>query len=429
MPFLPMLFTVGKIYRGWWVLVACSVIGAYGGGVYFYGFTMFFNPLKDELGITSAQTSIVFSLTRLEGAFEGAIVGFLIDRYGSRKIMAIGIPVAGIGFIIWAIFVNNYTSFLLVYVGIIAMGINGGFFHPAMAVANNWFVKKRSTAMATISVSVGIGGSIIVPALAFIIDGWGWREAALVAGIGMLFVIWPLTLFIRHKPEDLGLLPDGDSISSMSDQTDSDSLGTSSVYVEEHNFTVTEAFRTQSMWLLISAITLRFTSHTAVMVHLAPILQDRGMSTVAAGGAVGLLVFVSIPGRMAVGWLGDKYAKRKVIAILLILQLLSLIILAEATTLWHLYAFIGLWAFSYGAGILNWAIVGDYFGRERFATLRGLMGLIYSAGAVVGPIYAGWVFDEKQSYTEAIWVFAVITALAILLYWIAAPPKQNQTES
>ena len=57
------------------------------------------------------------------------------------------------------------------------------------------------------------------------------------------------------------------------------------------------------------------------------------------------------------------------------------------------------------------------------------MGLIYSAGAVVGPIYAGWVFDEKQSYTEAIWVFAVITALAILLYWIAAPPKQNQTES
>ena len=88
--------------------------------------------------------------------------------------MAIGIPVAGIGFIIWAIFVNNYTSFLLVYVGIIAMGINGGFFHPAMAVANNWFVKKRSTAMATISVSVGIGGSIIVPALAFIIDGWGW---------------------------------------------------------------------------------------------------------------------------------------------------------------------------------------------------------------------------------------------------------------
>jgi MFS family permease len=406
------LFANRKIFRGWWILIACSIIGAYGGGVYFYGFTMFFNPLKDELGLTSAQTSIVFSLTRLEGAFEGALVGFLIDRYGSRKIMTIGIPVAGIGFLIWSTLVNSYTSFLLVYVGIIAMGINGGFFHPAMAVANNWFVRKRSTAMAIISVSVGIGGSIIVPVLGFIINGWGWRQAAFIAGVGMIFVVWPLTMFIRHRPEDVGLLPDGDYDATLTTKTEGDSSGQSEIYIEESSFTVTEAFRTRSMWLLICAITLRFTSHTAIMVHLAPILQDRGMGTLAAGGAV--------------GWLGDRYAKRKVIALLLILQFLSLIILAQSTSIWNLYLFIVLWAFSYGAGILNWAIVGDYFGRARFATLRGLMGLIYSTGAVIGPIYAGWVFDNKNSYIEAIWVFTAITACAIFFYWIAAPPKQNQ---
>ena len=80
----------GSIYRGWSVVTACAAIGAYGGGVYFYGFTLFMNPLMEELEITSMQASLVFSLTRLEGAFEGAIVGFLIDKYGARKIMMIG---------------------------------------------------------------------------------------------------------------------------------------------------------------------------------------------------------------------------------------------------------------------------------------------------------------------------------------------------
>ena len=84
----------GTIYRGWSVVAACAAIGAYGGGVYFYGFTLFMNPLMEELEITSMQASLVFSLTRLEGAFEGAIVGFLIDKYGARKIMMIGVPIA-----------------------------------------------------------------------------------------------------------------------------------------------------------------------------------------------------------------------------------------------------------------------------------------------------------------------------------------------
>ena len=427
-----------NIYPGWWVVLACSAIGAYGGGVFFYGFTILFNPLKDELGLTSAQVSLAFSFTRLEGAFEGAIVGFLIDRFGARRIMMIGVPLVGVGYVLWSLLVDSYITFLLVYVGIIATGMNGGFFHPALAVANNWFVKRRAFAMSIISVAVGIGGSIIVPLLAFMIANTGWRTAVLLSGVTLLVLIWPLTLFIRHSPEEMGLQPDRRVPTDAKDTTmDSQEtamsfhlaeMDKSSTLDDEPSLTVRQSFRTRSMWMLIAGITLRFTAHSSIMVHLAPILEDRGMSAVAAGGAVGLLVFLSIPGRVAVGLLGDRFSKRKVMSGLLLLQVLALLVLLQSSTLWHLYLFIVMWALSYGAGILNWAMVGDYFGRARFATLRGLMALFYSGGAIVGPVYAGWVRDTTGGYTPAILVFVPITFAAVVIYWYCAPPRIARQE-
>ena len=176
------------------------------------------------------------------------------------------------------------------------------------------------------------------------------------------------------------------------------------------------------MWILIAGITLRFTAHTAIMVHLAPIMQTTGMSITRSAAAIGLLVFLSIPGRILVGALGDRFQKHKVVSSLMLLQVLALIVLIGADTEVELYIFIVLWAAAYGAGILNWAIVGDYFGRAKFATLRGLMGLVYSTGAVAGPVYAGTVFDNTGTYTEAIVVFLIITVMSLICFWFCKPP-------
>ncbi len=412
-----------SIFPGWWVVTACAVIGAYGGGVYFYGFTLFFNPLRDELGITSTQASLVFSLTRLEGAFEGAAVGFLIDRWGARRIMMIGVPMVGVGYILWATVVDTYVMLIIVYVGVIAFGVNGGFFHPALAVANNWFVRRRATAMAVISTAVGIGGAILVPLVGYVIEYYGWRNMALLAGLMLLILVWPLVLAIKHSPESVGLRPDGDSPDDDTQQG-ANSEGDLPVVTApiQREFSIPEAFKTRSMWILIAGITLRFTAHTAIMVHLGPILQSQGMSITKAGAAIGVLVLLSIPGRIIVGVLGDRFAKHKVVAILLLLQVLAMIVLMNADTELELYLFIVLWAAAYGAGILNWAIVGDYFGRARFATLRGLMGLAYSWGAVIGPVYAGYMYDNTGQYDAAIKIFLAVTIMAVACFWACKPP-------
>ena len=430
-----------RIFQGWYVVAACAAIGAYGGGVYFYGFTLFFNPLREELGLNATQLSWVFSLTRLEGAFEGVLIGLLIDRYGARKIMLIGVPIVGVGYLLWATIVDSYVSLLLVYVGIIAVGVNGGFFTPALAVANNWFIRMRAKAMAVISTAVGIGGAIIVPAVGIGIEhftGWpffvGWRNVAFLAGLALLLVIWPLVLVIKHSPESVGLRPDGDSEEEWQSgfNVASSEIGSQSSLGDfddsprgEVEYGVLEAFRTKAMWILLAGITLRFTAHSAVMVHLSPILEAQGMSTSFAAFAIGIMVALSIPGRIVVGFLGDRFQKNRIVAWLMTLQVLAMIILYGADTRLELWLFIVLWALAYGAGILNWAIVGDYFGRARFATLRGMMGMIFSIGAIVGPVILGWYYDKSGEYTTGILILLIVAIMATVCFWFAGPPKER----
>jgi sugar phosphate permease len=421
------------IYPGWWVVLACAVIGAYGGGVYFYGFTLFFNPLREELGLTSTQTSFIFSLTRLEGAFEGVIVGYLIDRFGARRIMMVGVPLTGLGFILWGTVVHGYLMFALVYVGVIATGINAGFFHPGLTVANNWFIRRRATAMSLMGTSMGVGGAILVPLVGVSIATFGWRATAILAGAILLIFIVPLTLLVHHRPEDRGLRPDGDAAPTPPPEAAPSSAATVDVPrvpvatapPREEDYTVGEAFRTRAMWILLAAVTIRFFTHTALMVHFAPILIDRGFSLVAAGGAVGLLALLSVPTRLLAGWLGDRFTPRKVIAVLLFFDALGLLVLLNATTAWQVYLFIALWAAGYGAGILNWVVVGNYYGRARFATIRGVMGAVYSGGAMLGPLYAGWVYDRTGSYDEALIVFLAGTLGAAVLYAFGPAPRRR----
>ena len=136
-------------------------------------------------------------------------MGYLVDRFGPRPILAVAALFAGIGYILLSL-VNSYASFLLVYLGVISLVFTAGFAHSSMAVANTWFIRRRSTAMGLISASIGLGGALITPLLAIVVHTWGWRTAAVAAGLSFLCVGIPLASTVRRSPESMGLLPDGD---------------------------------------------------------------------------------------------------------------------------------------------------------------------------------------------------------------------------
>ena len=181
-----------------------------GAGLHSFGFTVFFLPLSQDLNINRTATSLAFSLARAEGAIEGPIVGHLLDRYGPKPIMLTAALLMGAGYLILSQ-VDSYASFLIVYLGIISLVHAGGFMHAPMVLINTWFIRQRARAITLNSAAFGLGGVLIAPLLSLVVQAWGWRWGAVVAGMTFLVVGIPICLTIRRSPESMGLLPDGDA--------------------------------------------------------------------------------------------------------------------------------------------------------------------------------------------------------------------------
>ena len=178
------------LYYGWRMIGVVSALRVLGGGLHQYGFTVFFLPVTQDLGLTRALTSLAFSLARAEGAIESPIVGYLLDRYGPKPMMLAATTLAGIGYILFA-FVHSYTTFLIVYLGVISLAFTAGFVHAPTVVANSWFIRLRARAMTVVSAAVPVGGAIITPFLAMAVTAFGWRPAAMIAGTLFLVGAFP----------------------------------------------------------------------------------------------------------------------------------------------------------------------------------------------------------------------------------------------
>ena len=134
------------LFYGWRMVAAGCAMRMLGGGFHLYGFTIFFLPITNELGLSRAATSLVFSLARAEGAIEGPLAGYFIDRYGPRPMMLAGIILSGLGYMLLAT-VESYAAFLAVYLGVISLAFSAGFMHSPMVLANSWFIRRRAMAM------------------------------------------------------------------------------------------------------------------------------------------------------------------------------------------------------------------------------------------------------------------------------------------
>jgi nitrate/nitrite transporter NarK len=172
---------------------------------------------------------------------------------------------------------------------------------------------------------------------------------------------------------------------------------------------------------------LRNVPYGAVSVHLVPLLVWKGLDEHTAAFFVGLTAFSAVIVRPLTGWLGDRWSKQKIGALGVILGGLGLVVLTYSPgALWHMVLFAILFAFADGVNSVTWALVGDFFGRNHFASIRGWIGMIQSLVAMPAAVFTGWIFDQTQSYTYALIPFIVIYALAGLVLWQVRRPRRPQ---
>ena len=395
-----------------------SALRVLGGGLHNYGFTVFFLPISNDLGLNRAETSLAFSLARAQGAIEGPFVGYLIDRFGPKPMIMTAVLLTGLGYVVLG-WVNSYTTFLIVYLGIISLSFTPGFVHAPMAVGNTWFIRYRARAMTVISSAVPIGGTLLTPLLAIAVQKWGWRWGAILGGLAFLVIGIPLGLGVRSSPESMGLLPDGAAPDSKSAEGDANRASASTAKADP---TLREAMRTWIFWLFVVGMTVRVGAYSTISVHFVPIMVWKGMSQEGAALLLASFAFLNWAAHYVIGWFADTTNRPKLLALCMLVAAASMLLLVLGDGAWPLWAFtIGFTAIDASFPIV-WATIGDFFGRKSFATIRGTMAFFYTWGSVAGPVIAGAVYDQSQSYIATLWGLSAILLLGAFLTALMIKP-------
>jgi sugar phosphate permease len=405
------------LFYGWRMVAAGCAIRMLGGGLHLFGFSIFFLPITNELGLSRAATSLVFSLARAEGAIEGPLAGYLIDRLGPRPMMVAGVLLSGLGYMLLS-GVNSYYALLVVYLGVISLSFSAGFMHSPMVLANSWFIRRRALAMTLISASVGIGGTIITPLLAISVQTWGWRQSAFLAGLGLILFGIPVALTVKRSPESMGLQPDGLPVNG--DHAANQKARHAQAAAE---FDLRQAMRTGAFWMIILATTTRVAVYNAITVHFVPIMVWKGVSETRAAAMLAFMALMSLPSHLLVGWIADSVSKPRLMGICMVIGAGAVTLLAYGDGEWSLWVFTVLFTFVEAIFPVGWATVGDFFGRKSFATIRGTMSFFYLWGPALGPVITGAVYDRYQSYAPMMTTFIALSLTAGCLYALLAKPS------
>ena len=404
------------------MVAASSALRVLGAGLHSFGFTVFFLPLSQDLNINRTATSLAFSLARAEGAVEGPVVGHLLDRYGPRPIMIAAVLLMGTGYLLLSQ-ANSYTTFLIIYLGVISLAHAGGFMHAPMALINTWFIRKRSRAITLNAAAFGFGGVVVAPLLSVIVQAWGWRWGAAVAGVTFLLVGLPLCSTIRRSPESMGLLPDGDEPIAPS----GGGAAERGQRRAEVDVTLAQALRSFAFWGSVLAAGVRNASYHAISVHFIPLMVWKGLSQQQAAMLLSIFAFLGMLSTLFFGWLADQTNKPRMCALILFSAAGAMLLPIFNSSFWLLALFTLLFSMVEVTYSVGWAIVGDLFGRTHFAKIRGYMGLFYTWGGVVGPVIAGVVFDRWQTYEPLLWLLVVVFSIAGLFFGSLTKSWQKAT--
>ncbi len=393
-------------------------------------FGLFIKPMGDSLGIGRSWFGWAQTARQGSSALTSPAVGWLIDRYGSRVMLPVAALVTGIAMIALS-FLDGANDALLLVVLFAAMGLVG-MSGPGALVTSvpvlKWFVRERGKAIAYMGLGIPVGAMVFVPLTQMFIDWWGWEIAWIVlAAIGVGVIVPLAAIFVRRQPEDMGLLPDGDSMHGATTEDEEGNTRQSVPQaVEEISWTVKEATRSPVFWSLVATFSMVSLATGTVALHRIPDFADRGFNTTLVAYATAVDAVFAGVATFVFGWT-VKYVGARILGALGF----SLLAIASVMTIYAADDFTMFTSMSvFGCGIggmmfLQNFIWADYFGREHVGAIRGFaMPINLIVGGIGAPL-AGYVHEWTDTYDIMWWVgVGLMSCSALLLLLTPAPMKR-----
>ena len=395
--------------------LSCGAIVGTGAGVSFWSFGILILPLEQEFGWLRGELSGAFSLSWLISGVVAPFVGRAVDRYGARPLILGGTLTSGLCFVLLA-FTGTLWQFYL-FQGLMAFCRAWMFYIPLSTLITRWFVRQRALALAIFTSGFAVGGVFFVPFLTFVVNLVGWCWTYLLCGAILYLVVLPLALWVlRSSPHERGLTPDGDPefpiVGSAASAVRQDVL--TAPEPDPRDLTVREALRTRAFWFIAVGFALTFFTQISFSVHAIPFFVSRGLTPGASAGVVSASTALVGLLRIPFGLLIDRTPNiRAIVLFAIFTQSLSFSVLlfsVEPLALWSFVLLSGLTGG--GMPLLESALIFRTFGDRHYGALLGTVGLVETAGVLVGPIAAGAIYDSSGSYSWAIMLFLVTSLLA-----------------
>ena len=402
------------LFYGWNIALAGAASNFLILGTVSFGFGVFIQPMRAEMGWSLAAISLGFSLRSFEQGLLAPVSGFLVDWLGPRRMALTGVVVTASGLLIFSQAHDIRVYYLASLT--IALGQSVGAYTSFSAALMNWFNQKRGRAMGLLNAGNG-GGYMMAPVLAVLIGTLGWRETLVIASVTILYLGIPLALLLHDRPEPYGYLPDGERLGGAS--TVAAPAARQVAPASMSGMSVADALRTPAFYLLAISTAAFGATLSAWIVHQIPHLQNVGFSLQTAALIGGIYGLFQIGLRIVSGWLADIVGRRRLYVASFLLQGLGMLIFANLTAsrVWLLPFYYLTFALGHAIWVvLQQTMVADYFGTRRFATLRGLSSTLQMPFGVVSPFLAGWMFDLTGSYQLIFTIYAAVTATGTL--WV-----------
>ena len=410
------------LFFGWYMVAASWLMIFLMSAV---AMSIFFKPILEEFHLDRATLSLAQTFAMLVFAVMSPFIGRLMDRFGPRAILSVCVvtqtlspAITGLASSFWHICIGRFL-FEMKSV------------HPTQVLINRWFVRKRGRALGIVATGMPIGTLVLSPVSQYMVLVWGWRETLLFWS-GVTFVVYlSLVLFIRNNPEDKGCRPDGESARPVPvynpERPDTDRMENHSGIGKSSS--VFEAFKSASFYLLSGTQLFCGVGCGFMMTHTVIFATDLGYSAMIGATFLSVQGGVNLIGVLLTGYLSDRVARSKMLALTHFIRSVSFIIIAgyifmSGSSLWVMYIAMALFGFGwFTTAPLSSGLVADLFGYVRMGTIMGVVMSCHVIGMAIGAYAGGITFELTGSYYTFFVIQAILELMAAFFAFIIRQKK------
>ena len=407
-----------RFFYGWLMVLVSGMGIFFSGPGQTFSNSVFIESYMQDFNISQTYLSFIYSIATLTSGLLLFFVGRLVDKFGRRLMMTLAALMLGV-----ACFYNSFvTGPMMLFFGFFMVRYfgQGSMTLIPNTLVSQWFYKYRGRALSFAGLGGLIGAASFPPLINWLIEAYGWQYTWRILGIILIVFFTPIALyFVRNRPEDVGLLPDG-----MKEEINQNIGVTPRKF--EVSWTLSEAIRTRAFWFIMICGTIPAMINTGITFQIFSILGEKGISRMETAFVLSLIPIVSFSCSLVSGFLVERVKAHLMLSLAFAISTITPLLLIYAQSYTPVLLFAVAWGVTQGFMNIPMGILWpNYFGRRYLGSIQSVTHAAGIIGSAIGPIQFGWAYDQFGSYTGVLIFSSVIWAIGSMLSLFASPPQRK----